>query len=95
MKDKVDLCCWGYFFYVVGHGIPQQQFDYIESMAGELFALPEEEKKKISIEESSNHRGWGREWKDRTSMRRKKYEKHERRERSAGLGVWETERCRD
>ncbi|RQW62564.1 isopenicillin N synthase family dioxygenase [Vibrio viridaestus] len=58
---QIDSACRELgFFYVIGHGIPQTQFDHIESMAGKLFALPEEEKKKISIEESSNHRGWGR-----------------------------------
>ncbi len=58
---QIDSACRELgFFYVVGHGIPQQQFDYIESMAEKLFTLPESEKQKISIEESSNHRGWGR-----------------------------------
>lgn len=58
---QIDSACRELgFFYVVGHGIPQQQFDDIESMAAKLFALPESEKQKISIEESSNHRGWGR-----------------------------------
>lgn len=59
--QQIDRACRELgFFYVVGHGIPQQQFDEIESMAAKLFALPESEKQKISIEESSNHRGWGR-----------------------------------
>ncbi len=59
--NQIDSACRELgFFYVVGHGIPQAQFDYIESMANSLFGLPEEEKQKISIEKSNNHRGWGR-----------------------------------
>jgi len=58
---QIDSACRELgFFYVVGHGIPQQQFDYIESMADALFSLPEEQKRLISIEDSKNHRGWGR-----------------------------------
>ncbi|PNH79759.1 isopenicillin N synthase family dioxygenase [Vibrio diazotrophicus] len=59
--QQIDSACRELgFFYVIGHGIPQQQFDHIQSMANLLFSLPEEEKQKISIEKSSNHRGWGR-----------------------------------
>ncbi|MFB9137084.1 isopenicillin N synthase family dioxygenase [Vibrio olivae] len=58
---QIDQACRELgFFYVVGHGIPQQQFDLIQSMSEQLFALPTEQKQKISIEKSSNHRGWGR-----------------------------------
>lgn len=59
--DQIDRACRELgFFYVVGHGIPQSQFDGIESMADTLFRLPETEKQRISIENSQNHRGWGR-----------------------------------
>ncbi|WP_231623387.1 isopenicillin N synthase family dioxygenase [Vibrio furnissii] len=59
--DQIDRACRELgFFYVVGHGIPQAQFDGIESMADTLFRLPETEKQRISIENSQNHRGWGR-----------------------------------
>lgn len=59
--DQIDCACRELgFFYVVGHGIPQSQFDFIESMADKLFALPEEDKLQLSIENSRNHRGWGR-----------------------------------
>lgn len=59
--DQIDRACRELgFFYVVGHGIPQAQFDGIELMADTLFRLPETEKQRISIENSQNHRGWGR-----------------------------------
>lgn len=59
--EQIDKACRELgFFYVIGHGIPDQQFDHIESMANALFSLPCEKKQNISIENSSNHRGWGR-----------------------------------
>ncbi|MEH0741744.1 2OG-Fe(II) oxygenase [Vibrio cholerae] len=59
--DQIDQACRELgFFYVVGHGIPQTQFNQIEHYARSLFSLPQEEKQAISIEHSMNHRGWGR-----------------------------------
>ncbi len=58
---QIDQACRELgFFYVTGHGIPQTQFDQIESMANALFAQPLAAKQAISIENSANHRGWGR-----------------------------------
>ncbi|WP_413284764.1 isopenicillin N synthase family dioxygenase [Vibrio sp. MA40-2] len=58
---QIDAACRDLgFFYVVGHGIPQEQFDHIEYTADQFFGLPVKEKQKISIENSKNHRGWGR-----------------------------------
>lgn len=58
---QIDKACRELgFFYITGHGIPQSQFDYIESKAQALFSLPEADKQAISIESSANHRGWGR-----------------------------------
>jgi isopenicillin N synthase-like dioxygenase len=59
--EQIDNACRELgFFYVTGHGVPQQQFDLIESMASSLFSLPIQDKQAISIELSNNHRGWGR-----------------------------------
>jgi isopenicillin N synthase-like dioxygenase len=58
--EAIDKACRDTgFFYVTGHGIPAEQFTYVQTMANTLFALPEATKQKINIQHSTNHRGWG------------------------------------
>lgn len=58
--DQIDQACRELgFFYVVGHGISEIQFEHMKTTAREFFSLPIEDKMKISIEKSANHRGWG------------------------------------
>ncbi|WP_432462884.1 isopenicillin N synthase family dioxygenase [Agarivorans sp. QJM3NY_33] len=60
VADAIDKACRDTgFFYVVGHGIPAEQFAKVQAMAEQFFALPEAIKQQISIQHSSNHRGWG------------------------------------
>lgn len=46
------------FIYVTGHGIAQDKFDGLLAMAKTFFALPIEEKLKVYIGNSTNHRGY-------------------------------------
>ncbi|RKF19890.1 2OG-Fe(II) oxygenase [Alginatibacterium sediminis] len=55
-----EACRNSGFFYVVGHGIPVEQFTAVQEMASQFFALDESEKQQIDIEKSRNHRGWGK-----------------------------------
>lgn len=58
--DAIDSACRDTgFFYVTGHGIPPQQFAAVEQMATQFFSLDEQQKQKINIQNSANHRGWG------------------------------------
>jgi isopenicillin N synthase-like dioxygenase len=46
------------FLYVTGHGIPQARFDALLDAARHFFALPLEEKMRVYIGRSTNHRGY-------------------------------------
>ncbi len=48
------------FFYLVGHGVPQTQFDELFKVAREFFALPLEAKNEISQFKSPQFRGHSR-----------------------------------
>ena len=48
------------FFYLVGHGVPQQQIDEILALARRFFALPAQAKEEISQLESPHFRGYSR-----------------------------------
>lgn len=48
------------FFYLVGHGVPQQQFDELLAVARQFFALPLEVKSEISQFKSPQFRGYSR-----------------------------------
>ncbi|RPQ84922.1 hypothetical protein IPC1075_15055 [Pseudomonas aeruginosa] len=56
----IDQACreWG-FFYIAGHPLPAARFEALLAAAREFFALPVEEKLKIDITRSRNHRGYG------------------------------------
>ena len=47
------------FLAITGHGISQQQIDSMFDLSERFFAQPMEEKKKIEMANSNNHRGWG------------------------------------
>lgn len=58
--SQIDQACKELgFFYVVGHGIPLDQFTHMKKIAHDFFSLPLDQKMAISIENSTNHRGWG------------------------------------
>lgn len=59
IKEIDNACRDTGFFYVTGHGIPEPQFTQVEAMAKQFFELSEQEKQKINIQHSANHRGWG------------------------------------
>ncbi len=46
------------FFYVINHGVPQSQIDELFDQAARFFELPENEKLRVSIDNSDNHRGY-------------------------------------
>jgi isopenicillin N synthase-like dioxygenase len=58
--SSIDRACRDKgFFYVVGHGIPAEQFTKVREIANAFFALDENIKQRINIKHSANHRGWG------------------------------------
>jgi isopenicillin N synthase-like dioxygenase len=48
------------FFYLVGHGVPDEQIDEVLSRAREFFALPQGAKNEISLLNSPQFRGYTR-----------------------------------
>jgi isopenicillin N synthase-like dioxygenase len=48
------------FFYLAGHGIPQQRLDGILALSRRFFALPEAEKQAIAMVRSPHFRGYNR-----------------------------------
>lgn len=57
-KSVRDACIDFGFFYVVGHGIPQDQIIEIRQIAKEFFECSMEEKLKVSIAKCDNARGY-------------------------------------
>ncbi len=49
-----EACCTYGFFYLVGHGIPQENFDQLIDHATRFFSKTNEEKDAISIAKSDN-----------------------------------------
>ena len=47
------------FLAITGHGISQQQIDSMFKLSERFFAQPLDEKQKIEMANSNNHRGWG------------------------------------
>ncbi|TWI54782.1 isopenicillin N synthase-like dioxygenase [Pseudomonas duriflava] len=60
VAEAIDAACqhWG-FFYIQGHPLPPERFDALMTAARTFFHLPLEEKLKIDITQSHNHRGYG------------------------------------
>jgi len=60
VAEQIDLACQqSGFFYVTGHGMPQQQIDQVLALAEQFFALPSEQKLNIDITATRHHRGYG------------------------------------
>lgn len=60
VSQAIDEACRNVgFFYIKGHDIPSEQLARIFAISQQFFALPEEEKLKIDITKSDNHRGYG------------------------------------
>ncbi len=58
IADRIDRACREVgFFYLVNHGIEADIFANTFDAAALFFALPQAEKKRIAIENSSCHRG--------------------------------------
>jgi isopenicillin N synthase-like dioxygenase len=57
---QIDVACqqWG-FFYIQGHPLPPSRFEALMDAAQTFFGLPLDEKLKIDITKSRNHRGYG------------------------------------
>ncbi|KAG5473686.1 hypothetical protein LSCM1_04313 [Leishmania martiniquensis] len=60
VAHAIDAACrtWG-FFYITGHNVPKGRHAKLTEMAKAFFALPTEEKRRIDIEKTANHRGYG------------------------------------
>lgn len=54
-----DACMNVGFFYLRNHGVPQEVIDATFDAAKRFFATPFEEKMRIHIRQSNNHRGYG------------------------------------
>jgi isopenicillin N synthase-like dioxygenase len=54
----VKTCHESGFFYLTGHGIDTRQNDDVIAMARQFFALPEEDRRAISIGKSAQFRGY-------------------------------------
>ncbi|EFA76823.1 hypothetical protein PPL_09575 [Heterostelium album PN500] len=60
ISNQIDAASIEYgFFYVKNHGIPMERLDQITGGCKDLFNMPLEEKMKIDISKSINHRGYG------------------------------------
>ncbi|TXR51959.1 isopenicillin N synthase family dioxygenase [Reinekea thalattae] len=60
VAQAIDKACQeSGFFYVTGHPISQQRIIEMRQLAEQFFSLPAEQKQKISIKFSNNHRGYG------------------------------------
>ena len=58
--EKLDLACREVgFIYLVNHGISSELIAKLQKEAELFFSLPTEEKRKIDISKSLNHRGYG------------------------------------
>lgn len=56
---EIGAACRGVgFFYVTNHGVPQTLIDAVFAESKRFFAQPHDEKMRISIVESPNHRGF-------------------------------------
>jgi len=53
-----DTCHSPGFFYLAGHGIPDRAMGRILTVAGQFFALPEDERRAIAIGNSPHFRGY-------------------------------------
>lgn len=58
-QELHDACVNVGFFYLKNHGVPQPVIDAAFEGAKNFFALPLDEKMKIHIAKSNNHRGYG------------------------------------
>jgi isopenicillin N synthase-like dioxygenase len=48
------------FFYLTGHGIPQEEIDRLTTLARQFFSLTEEQKLEIEMRKSPHFRGYNR-----------------------------------
>ncbi len=61
VAEAIDNACQkSGFFYIQGHPISRTRIQEMRALSKAFFALPEEEKVKIDITLSDNHRGYGR-----------------------------------
>ncbi|GJP42644.1 hypothetical protein CLOM_g2184 [Closterium sp. NIES-68] len=61
VASEIDAACREVgFFYLTGHGVPQQLMDSVREAGREFFALPEENKNEIALSKSPIFRGYQR-----------------------------------
>jgi len=59
VADKVvSACCISGFFYIINHQVPQQLLTSVFDVASNFFALPVQEKEKVSFELGNKNRGY-------------------------------------
>ena len=64
VADEIDAACRAFgFFYVTGHGVPEDLQQRLEELSGALFALPEAEKARIAMDQG------GRAWRGLVPLR--------------------------
>lgn len=57
-QEVRDACIRVGFFYVKGHGVPQQVIDRAFEVSQEFFALPDEEKLEIHVTKNESYKGY-------------------------------------
>jgi isopenicillin N synthase-like dioxygenase len=57
-QQLCEACIRVGFFYIKNHGVPQEAIDGVFSQTKRFFSLPLEEKMRIHISKSPNHRGY-------------------------------------
>lgn len=59
VADEIGAACRNVgFFYVTNHGVPQELIDRVFGQSRRFFALPDDEKMRVHIGKSPNHRGY-------------------------------------
>ena len=56
--EVVSACCTSGFFYIVNHQVPQQLLTSVFAVARDFFALPVQQKEKVSFELGNKNRGY-------------------------------------
>jgi len=73
--EVVSACCTSGFFYIINHQVPQQLLTSVFDIASDFFALPVQQKEKVSFELGNKNRGYiplGAESSDPTANRDEK-----------------------
>ncbi len=56
--EVVSACCTSGFFYIINHRVPRNLLTSVFEVAHDFFALPDEQKEKVSFELGNKNRGY-------------------------------------